>query len=89
MRKKDNNPGTMERIRRKLSTKTPGVMKESSQVKQSEPERPAATVTETERNVRSRVRRSQTMRESAARRSRESKPVREEDFQVFDLKYSL
>ena len=77
----------MERIRRKLSTKTPGVMKESSQVKQSEPESPAASMTTsstvTERNVSSRVRRSQTMRESGAVRNRGSKHVREEDFKHF------
>ena len=72
----------MERIRRKLSTKSPGMMKESSQVKQSEPESPAASMT-TERNVRPRVRRSQTMRESGAVRNRGSKPVREEDFKLF------
>ena len=75
----------VERIRRKLSTKTPGTMKESGQVKQSEAERPAATVTESERNVKTRMRRVQTMRESGARRAnsiriRENKPVREEDF---------
>ena len=77
----------MERIRRKLSTKSPGMMKESSQVKQSEPESPAASMTTgssvTERNVRPRVRRSQTMRESGAVRNRGSKPVREEDFKLF------
>ena len=57
------------------------MMKESSQVKQSEAERPAASMTENGRPVKTRVRRSQTMKESGARRgnstrTRENKPVR-------------
>ena len=57
-------------------------------MKQSEAERTAATVTESEVNGKTRVRRSQTMREVGARRAtnsvriRENKPVREADFKT-------